>query len=38
MPDCCVLLAAQDTAARVAAFDERLIRGAEQLGLIALRA
>jgi predicted nucleic acid-binding protein len=38
MPDCCVLLAAQDTAARVAAFDERLLRGAEQLGLIALRA
>ena len=38
MPDCCVLLAAQDTAARVAAFDERLIRGAEALGLVALRA
>ena len=38
MPDCCVLLAAQDTAARVAAFDERLIRGAEELGLVALRA
>jgi predicted nucleic acid-binding protein len=38
MPDCCVLLAAQDTAARVAAFDERLIRGAEELGLVTLRA
>jgi predicted nucleic acid-binding protein len=38
MPDCCVLLAAQNTAARVAAFDERLLRGAEELGLVALRA
>ena len=38
MPDCCVLLAAQDAAARVATFDERLIRGAEELGLVALRA
>lgn len=38
MPDCCVLLAAQDAAARIAAFDERLIRGAEALGLVALRA
>jgi predicted nucleic acid-binding protein len=38
MPDCCVLLAAQETAARVAAFDERLIRAAEELGLVALRA
>lgn len=38
MPDCCVLLAAQDTAARLATFDERLIRGAEELGLVALRA
>ena len=38
MPDCCVLLAAQDSAARIAAFDERLIRGAEALGLVALRA
>jgi predicted nucleic acid-binding protein len=37
MPDCCVLLAAQDAAARVAAFDERLARGAEELGLVALR-
>ena len=38
MPDCCVLLAAQDADARIAAFDERLIRGAEELGLEALRA
>lgn len=38
MPDCCVLLAAQDSAARVAAFDERLIGEAEGLGLVALRA
>ena len=38
MPDCCVLLAAQDAGARVAAFDERLIHGAEELGLVALRA
>ena len=37
MPDCCVLLAAQDSSARVAALDERLMRGAEELGLIALR-
>lgn len=36
-PDCCVLLAAQDAAGRVAAFDDRLIRAAEVLGLIALR-
>ena len=36
MPDCCVLLAAQDTAARVAAFDERPIRGAEEVGRVAL--
>ena len=38
MPDCCVLLTAQDAGARIAAFDERLIRGAEALGLVALRA
>jgi predicted nucleic acid-binding protein len=37
MPDCCVLLAAQDAAARVAAFDERLVRAAEELGLVPLR-
>jgi len=38
MPDCCVLLAAQQAAGRIAAFDEQLLRGAERLGLIALRA
>jgi len=38
MPDCCVLLAAQDTSARLATFDERLVRGAEELGLDALHA
>ncbi len=37
MPDCCVLLAAQDAAARIAAFDERLVRAAEKLGLVVLR-
>jgi predicted nucleic acid-binding protein len=37
MPDCCVLLAAQDATARVAAFDDRLVRAAEELGLVALR-
>jgi hypothetical protein len=37
MPDCCVLLAAQDAAVRVAAFGDRLIRAAEELGLVALR-
>ncbi len=37
MPDCCVLLAGQDAAGRVAAFDYRLIRAAEALGLVALR-
>jgi predicted nucleic acid-binding protein len=37
MPDCCVLLAAQDASARVAAFDDQLIRAAAKLGLVALR-
>ncbi|MDP9428754.1 MAG: type II toxin-antitoxin system VapC family toxin [Actinomycetota bacterium] len=37
MPDCCVLLAAQDAAARVAAFDDRLVRAAQKLRLVALR-
>jgi predicted nucleic acid-binding protein len=35
--DSCVLLAAQHAAARVAAFDDRLTRSAEELGLVALR-
>jgi predicted nucleic acid-binding protein len=37
MPDCCVLLAAVGVSARVAAFDDRVIRAAEGLGLVALR-
>jgi predicted nucleic acid-binding protein len=37
MPDCCVLLSGQDAAARIAAFDDRLVRAAEELGLVALR-
>ena len=37
MPDCCVLLAAQNAAARIAAFDERLMSVAEELGLVAVR-
>ncbi len=36
MPDCCVLLTAQDAAARVASFDRRLVSAAEELGLVAL--
>jgi hypothetical protein len=34
MPDCCVQL---DAAGRVAAFDDRFIRAAEDFGLVALR-
>ena len=37
LPDCCVLLAGQDAAARIAAFDDRLVLAAEALGLVALR-
>ncbi len=37
MPDCCVLMAGQDAAARIAAFDDRLFRAAEEVGLVALR-
>lgn len=34
LPDCCVLLAAQDSAAEaVATFDDRLIKAAQDLGL-----
>jgi predicted nucleic acid-binding protein len=36
MPDCCVLLAAQEAPARVASFDTRLLSAATQLGLDAL--
>jgi predicted nucleic acid-binding protein len=37
MPDCCVLLAAEDAAATVASFDERLARTAEMRNLPVLR-
>jgi predicted nucleic acid-binding protein len=37
MPDCCVLLAAQDAAASIASFDERLGQAAEDRGLAVLR-
>ncbi|MGC8628356.1 MAG: PIN domain-containing protein [Acidimicrobiales bacterium] len=33
MPDCCVLLAAQSTGARVGSFDAALLRAARQLGI-----
>ncbi len=33
LPDCCVLLAAQDREATVASFDVGLVRAAERLGL-----
>ncbi|MGI9118998.1 MAG: type II toxin-antitoxin system VapC family toxin [Acidimicrobiales bacterium] len=36
MPDCCVLLAAEDTDAAVASFDERLAYAAESRGLVVL--
>lgn len=38
MPDCCVLLAAEDQRSRLASFDERLVAAAEQAGLVALGA
>lgn len=36
MPDCCVLLAAEDVGARVASFDDRLLKAAEarELGIL----
>lgn len=37
MPDCCVLLAAEDAGAVVASFDDRLAQAAEDLGLVVLR-
>lgn len=37
MPDCCVLLAAEDAAAGVASFDERLTRTAEMRNVPVLR-
>lgn len=33
MPDCCVLLAAQDHDARIASFDTDLLKAARELGL-----
>lgn len=36
MPDCCVLLTAQDTKSAVASFDADLCRAAERLGLAIL--
>jgi predicted DNA-binding protein (UPF0278 family) len=33
LPDCCVLLAAQDHDARVASFDTSLLKAARKLGL-----
>lgn len=37
MPDCCVLMAAQEAGARLATFDGRLGRAARSLGLVALQ-
>jgi predicted nucleic acid-binding protein len=37
MPDCCVLLAAEDTTASVASFDERLAQATERRNLPILR-
>ncbi len=37
MPDCCVLLSALDHQARVASFDQRLGRAANDLGLTMIR-
>lgn len=37
MPDCCVLMAAQEAGARVATFDRRLARAVQDIGLVALQ-
>jgi predicted nucleic acid-binding protein len=37
MPDCCVLLAAEDRHATVASFDDRLVQAAEDHNLAVLR-
>ena len=37
MPDCCVLLAAEEVNASVASFDERLVQAAAMLNLPVLR-
>jgi predicted nucleic acid-binding protein len=36
MPDCCVLLAAEEEGARVASFDQRLTKAATHRGLVVL--
>ena len=33
MPDCCVLLSARDRRARIASFDERVVKAARLLGM-----
>lgn len=38
MPDCCVVLAAQTAGASIAAFDDRLVKAVERLGLEAITA
>ena len=37
MPDCCVILTAEDAAAAVASFDERLVQTADARNLPVLR-
>jgi predicted nucleic acid-binding protein len=37
MPDCCVLLAAEDAHATVASFDDQLVQAAEHRNLVTLR-
>jgi predicted nucleic acid-binding protein len=37
MPDCCVLLAAEDSHATLASFDDRLVQAAEQRNIATLR-
>ncbi|MGH7922787.1 MAG: type II toxin-antitoxin system VapC family toxin [Candidatus Dormibacteraceae bacterium] len=37
MPDCCVLLAAEDNHARVASFDDRLVKAAATRKLVTVR-
>lgn len=38
MPDCCIVLAAQTAGASIAAFDDRLVKAVERLGLEAITA
>jgi predicted nucleic acid-binding protein len=37
MPDCCVILAAEDAAGAIASFDERLAQTAEKRNLSVVR-